>query len=92
VPIFLFTTEFLSGWSLLMNSVERLFVVALPIYYYTHNTRITYSIIVAHYGITATAASIRVFNTLLRSATITVLFRFNDECCSYDYCGCHPEK
>ncbi|VDM11716.1 unnamed protein product [Wuchereria bancrofti] len=68
VPIFLFTTEFLSGWSLLMNSVERLFVVALPIYYYTHNTRITYSIIVAHYGITATAVITAVTASLIEPA------------------------
>ncbi|VDN85874.1 unnamed protein product [Brugia pahangi] len=68
VPIFLFTAEFLSGWSLLMNSVERLFVVAFPIYYYTHNTRITHSVIAAHYGITATAITTAVTASLIEPA------------------------
>ncbi|KAM3719719.1 Mitochondrial group I intron splicing factor [Dirofilaria immitis] len=52
VPVFLLTTFSLNGWSLLMNSVERLCVVAYPIYYYTHSKRIICSLIIAQYTIT----------------------------------------
>ncbi|EFO21496.2 hypothetical protein LOAG_06992 [Loa loa] len=65
IPIFLFTAEFLSGWSLLMNSAERLSVVAFPIYYYTHNMHINYSLIATHYGITVTAVTTAVVASLI---------------------------
>uniref|UniRef100_A0A0R3RNZ0 G_PROTEIN_RECEP_F1_2 domain-containing protein n=1 Tax=Elaeophora elaphi TaxID=1147741 RepID=A0A0R3RNZ0_9BILA len=38
-----------------MNSVERLCVVAYPIYYYTHSARISYSLIAIQYVITIVA-------------------------------------
>uniref|UniRef100_A0A8R1TN45 G-protein coupled receptors family 1 profile domain-containing protein n=1 Tax=Onchocerca volvulus TaxID=6282 RepID=A0A8R1TN45_ONCVO len=58
----LFTSNFLIGLCLLMNSMERLCVVAFPIYYYTHSTRIIYSLIAAQYviaiiAITSTATA-----------------------------------
>uniref|UniRef100_A0A8R1XLR9 G-protein coupled receptors family 1 profile domain-containing protein n=1 Tax=Onchocerca volvulus TaxID=6282 RepID=A0A8R1XLR9_ONCVO len=49
VPIFLLTTFFLNGWSLLMSSAERFFVIAYPTYYYIHTKQIIYSLIVIQY-------------------------------------------
>uniref|UniRef100_A0A8R1XRW6 G_PROTEIN_RECEP_F1_2 domain-containing protein n=1 Tax=Onchocerca volvulus TaxID=6282 RepID=A0A8R1XRW6_ONCVO len=62
IPILLLTSYFLNGLCLLMNSIERLCVVAFPIYYYTHSTRIIYSLIAAQYviaiiAITSTATA-----------------------------------
>ncbi|KAK6104713.1 putative integral membrane protein [Brugia pahangi] len=55
VPLLLLTAYSLNGLSLLMNSMERFSVVAFPIYYYTHSTRICYSVIAAQYTITIVA-------------------------------------
>ncbi|KAK6104709.1 putative integral membrane protein [Brugia pahangi] len=55
VPLLLLTAYSLNGLSLLMNSMERFSVVAFPIYYYTHSTRICYSVIAAQYTITIIA-------------------------------------
>lgn len=52
VPILLLTLLFLNGWTLLMNAAERFCAVAFPIYYYTHSTGISYSLIAAQYAIT----------------------------------------
>ncbi|KAL3995513.1 putative integral membrane protein [Acanthocheilonema viteae] len=68
VPLLLFTSEFMSGWSLLMNSVERFSVVAFPIYYYTHSTRINYSIIAAQYTITVIAVTTAVTASMIEPA------------------------
>ncbi|KAL3995459.1 putative integral membrane protein [Acanthocheilonema viteae] len=46
-----------------MHSADRLSVVAFPLYYYTHNTRISYSLIAAQYVIT----SIAVISTVIAS-------------------------
>ncbi|KAM3719721.1 Short chain dehydrogenase ausT [Dirofilaria immitis] len=65
VPIFLLTTLSLNGWSLLMNSVERLCVVAYPLYYYTHSKRIICSLIIAQYMITMIAITSTVLASLV---------------------------
>ncbi|EFO14617.1 hypothetical protein LOAG_13900 [Loa loa] len=56
---------FLNGWSLLMNSVDRLCVVASPLYYYTHSKRIAYSLIVAQYAITIFAVTFTAMASLI---------------------------
>uniref|UniRef100_A0A8R1XM32 G-protein coupled receptors family 1 profile domain-containing protein n=1 Tax=Onchocerca volvulus TaxID=6282 RepID=A0A8R1XM32_ONCVO len=63
IPILLLTSYFLNGLCLLMNSMERLCVVAFPIYYYTHSKQIICSLIAAQYVIaiiviTSTATAI----------------------------------
>ncbi|KAL3995458.1 putative integral membrane protein [Acanthocheilonema viteae] len=63
LSILLLTALSLNGFSLLMNSADRLSVVAFPLYYYTHNTRISYSLIAAQYVIT----SIAVISTVIAS-------------------------
>ncbi|KAM3718187.1 Acyl transferase [Dirofilaria immitis] len=55
IPILLLTSFFLNGWNLLMNSVERLCVIAFPLYYYTHSTQISYSLVIIQYLITVIA-------------------------------------
>ncbi|KAL3994057.1 putative integral membrane protein [Acanthocheilonema viteae] len=57
LPFFLLATFFLNGWSLLMNSAERLCVVAYPLYYYAHNKQVVYSLIAIQYIITIIALS-----------------------------------
>ncbi|KAL3994056.1 putative integral membrane protein [Acanthocheilonema viteae] len=57
LPLFLLATFFLNGWSLLMNSAERLCVVAYPLYYYAHNKQVVYSLIAIQYIITIIALS-----------------------------------
>uniref|UniRef100_A0A1I7W1J5 Aa_trans domain-containing protein n=1 Tax=Loa loa TaxID=7209 RepID=A0A1I7W1J5_LOALO len=65
VPVFLLTMFFLNGWSLLMNSLDRLCVVAFPLYYYTHSKRIAYSLIVTLYAITIIAVTFTVMASLI---------------------------
>ncbi|CAG9529948.1 unnamed protein product [Cercopithifilaria johnstoni] len=54
-----------NGISLLMNSAERLSVVAFPVYYYIHNARINYSLIAAQYVITVIAVIITATASLI---------------------------
>ncbi|CAG9531989.1 unnamed protein product, partial [Cercopithifilaria johnstoni] len=65
VPILLLTAEFISGWSLLMHSLERLCVVAFPIYYYTKSTRLSHLLIAAQYIITFVAITSTVIASLI---------------------------
>uniref|UniRef100_A0A8R1XRC8 7TM_GPCR_Srx domain-containing protein n=1 Tax=Onchocerca volvulus TaxID=6282 RepID=A0A8R1XRC8_ONCVO len=65
VSTLLLTTYFLNGFSLLMNSIERLCVVAFPIYYYTRSIRISYSLIIAQYTITVIAITSIVVASLI---------------------------
>ncbi|VBB25329.1 unnamed protein product [Acanthocheilonema viteae] len=65
MPILLFSTYFLNGVSLLINSVERLCVVALPIYYYTNSIRINYALIVIQYTITIIAITVTAVASLI---------------------------
>uniref|UniRef100_A0A8R1XRP9 G-protein coupled receptors family 1 profile domain-containing protein n=1 Tax=Onchocerca volvulus TaxID=6282 RepID=A0A8R1XRP9_ONCVO len=48
-----------------MNSIERLCVVAFPIYYYTRSIRISYSLIIAQYTITVIAITFTVVASLI---------------------------
>uniref|UniRef100_A0A0R3RNH8 G_PROTEIN_RECEP_F1_2 domain-containing protein n=1 Tax=Elaeophora elaphi TaxID=1147741 RepID=A0A0R3RNH8_9BILA len=63
--LFLLTMTFLNGWSLLMNSVERLCVVAFPVYYYTHCERIAHSLIVVQYTITVIVMSLTIMASFI---------------------------
>ncbi|VDK83159.1 unnamed protein product [Litomosoides sigmodontis] len=65
LSILLLTVLCLNGMSLLMNSAERLCVVMFPIYYYTHNTRISYSLIAAQYAVTFIVVFATVVATLI---------------------------
>uniref|UniRef100_A0A1I7W1N0 G_PROTEIN_RECEP_F1_2 domain-containing protein n=1 Tax=Loa loa TaxID=7209 RepID=A0A1I7W1N0_LOALO len=65
VPIFLLSMFFLDGWGLLMNSAERLTVVAFPLFYYTHSKRIAYSLIVTQYAITIIAITFTAMESLI---------------------------
>uniref|UniRef100_A0A0R3RG20 G_PROTEIN_RECEP_F1_2 domain-containing protein n=1 Tax=Elaeophora elaphi TaxID=1147741 RepID=A0A0R3RG20_9BILA len=68
VSVLLLTAYFLNGFSLLMTSVERLCAVAFPIYYYTHNSRISYSLIAAQYIITVIAIAATVIASFIEPA------------------------
>ncbi|CAG9530093.1 unnamed protein product [Cercopithifilaria johnstoni] len=65
IAIILLAVLCVNGMSLLMNSAERLSVVAFPVYYYVHNARISYSLIVAQYVITIIAVIITVAASLI---------------------------
>uniref|UniRef100_A0A1I8EEG5 G-protein coupled receptors family 1 profile domain-containing protein n=1 Tax=Wuchereria bancrofti TaxID=6293 RepID=A0A1I8EEG5_WUCBA len=67
LPIFFLSMSFLNGWSLLMNSVERFCVVAFPLYYYTHNKRIIFALIITQYAITAIAIIFTAVASLIES-------------------------
>uniref|UniRef100_A0AAF5PWY5 G-protein coupled receptors family 1 profile domain-containing protein n=1 Tax=Wuchereria bancrofti TaxID=6293 RepID=A0AAF5PWY5_WUCBA len=62
-----FINVFFHGWSLLMNSVERFCVVAFPLYYYTHNKRIIFALIITQYAITAIAIIFTAVASLIES-------------------------
>uniref|UniRef100_A0A8R1XSW5 G-protein coupled receptors family 1 profile domain-containing protein n=1 Tax=Onchocerca volvulus TaxID=6282 RepID=A0A8R1XSW5_ONCVO len=64
VPLFLLTTFLLNGYSLLMNSADRLCVVTFPVYYYIHQKQLTCSLIVAQYVITIIAVGSTVIASL----------------------------
>ncbi|VDM12232.1 unnamed protein product [Wuchereria bancrofti] len=68
VPLLPLTAYSLNGLSLLMNSMERFSVVAFPIYYYTHSTRICYSVIAAQYTITIIAITITAVASFIEPA------------------------
>ncbi|EFO20043.1 hypothetical protein LOAG_08450 [Loa loa] len=68
VPILLITAYFLNGMSLFMNSVERFSVIAFPIYYFTHNTRISYSLIIIQYLTTIIVITITAVATYIEPA------------------------
>ncbi|VDN95669.1 unnamed protein product [Brugia pahangi] len=65
IPVLLLTVLCLDGLSLLTNSLERFCVVAFPIYYYAHSTRISYSLITAQYVITITVVTAAVIASLI---------------------------
>lgn len=65
ISVLFFTSHFLNGLSLLTNSLERFCVVAFPIYYYAHSTRISYSLITAQYVITITVVTAAVIASLI---------------------------
>ncbi|EJW77331.1 hypothetical protein WUBG_11758 [Wuchereria bancrofti] len=67
LPIFFLSMSFLNGWSLLMNSVERFCVVAFTLYYYTHNKRIIFALIITQYAITAIAIIFTAVASLIES-------------------------
>ncbi|CAG9531146.1 unnamed protein product [Cercopithifilaria johnstoni] len=67
VHTFLLTLFFLNGWSLLMHSLERLCVVAFPIYYYKKSARISYSLIAAQYIIAIIEITSTVIASLIES-------------------------
>ncbi|CAG9539257.1 unnamed protein product [Cercopithifilaria johnstoni] len=68
VYTFLLTVFFLNGWSLLMHSLERLCVVAFPLYYYKKSTRIIYSLIAAQNIIAIIEITCTVIATLIEPA------------------------
>uniref|UniRef100_A0AAF5PZI9 G-protein coupled receptors family 1 profile domain-containing protein n=1 Tax=Wuchereria bancrofti TaxID=6293 RepID=A0AAF5PZI9_WUCBA len=74
MSILIFTSYFLNGLSLLTNSLERFCVVAFPIYYYTHSTRISYSLITAQYVITITAITVAVIASLIEPTRLISKF------------------
>uniref|UniRef100_A0A8R1TIF7 G-protein coupled receptors family 1 profile domain-containing protein n=1 Tax=Onchocerca volvulus TaxID=6282 RepID=A0A8R1TIF7_ONCVO len=87
VTILLLAAYFVDGFSLLMNSTERLCVVAFPLYYYFHSIRISYLLIIAQYVITIIAitsvavasliqSSRRISNFCFLSATYSQRFYF----------------
>uniref|UniRef100_A0A8R1TMM0 G-protein coupled receptors family 1 profile domain-containing protein n=1 Tax=Onchocerca volvulus TaxID=6282 RepID=A0A8R1TMM0_ONCVO len=87
VTLLLLAAYFVDGFSLLMNSIERLCAVTFPIYYYIHITRISYSLIIAQYVITIIAItsiviasfiqpSRRISNFCYLSATYSQRFYF----------------
>uniref|UniRef100_A0A0R3RLX1 G_PROTEIN_RECEP_F1_2 domain-containing protein n=1 Tax=Elaeophora elaphi TaxID=1147741 RepID=A0A0R3RLX1_9BILA len=68
VSTFILTMCFVNGMSLLMNSTERLFAVAFPIYYYTHSAQISYSLIAAQYVVGIIATILVVIERLIEPA------------------------
>ncbi|KAM3718289.1 Ribosome-recycling factor [Dirofilaria immitis] len=65
VPILILTAYLLDGLGLLINSIERLSIVAFPLYYYAHNKRINYSLIIAQYLIAFVAITSTVVASLI---------------------------
>lgn len=76
-PLSLLSVFTLNGLNLLMNSVERLCVVAFPIQYYKNSKRIAYSLIVIQY-VTALMA---IASTL--EATFAEPIRYVPDICLY---------
>uniref|UniRef100_A0A8R1TNK2 G-protein coupled receptors family 1 profile domain-containing protein n=1 Tax=Onchocerca volvulus TaxID=6282 RepID=A0A8R1TNK2_ONCVO len=68
MTILLLAAYFVDGFSLLMNSTERLCVVAFPLYYYFHSIRISYLLIIAQYVITIIAITSVAVASLIQSS------------------------